>query len=923
MSRAPQQLRRAWRAALVAVLLSLAAPRLFAQVTPLYLTAAGGVPTATLSTITPTGTTLPNHDPSRDVFPGLLIAKGATGAGETDPAKYQRWLTPSGFATVNLSGSLQLTLWSATKQFQTGKSGSMTAYLRECNNGGNSCTTLYTATLTLASWSNSGTWVSRTLDFGTVSYTVPSNRRLELKLIVNGSSDDDMWIAYDTAGYASVLGNPAGAAVDHYELSLPTSSISCLPTTVTVTACANSSSPCTSAMTTLSGSTATLATSGASLGATSVVFNASGVASTTLSYPAAANAAAVSVTLSGESAAATSPRKCCPNGAGCVVANSCSTTFNSAGFIIASAANGAAATLPAQTAGTASAGHFLRAVRTSTTTGACTSALTGTTTVNWAYQCNNPGTCSPGNLMSVTGNSATAISGNPNSGVTSYTPVAMTFDANGNAPFTLTFSDVGQATLWVTKSVNSAPLSGSSNAFVTRPAGFTVSNIRQTAAPNLVNPAAAGAAGSAFVKAGESFSATVSAVTSAGAATPNFGKESVAEGVQLVHTLALPAGGASGALANAVIAGSSFSGGAASVTNLAFSEVGIITLAPGVADSDYLGAGNVSGTTTGNIGRFIPAKFALSGASVTHRSGLACAPASSFTYLGENFALGFALTAQNSASATTQNYTGSFAKLDPTSASAFSVAGLGGTTTFSAGSGRLSLGSATGSWSNGVASNISVIANAARAATQDGPFNAAFGIAPTDSDGVALAAYDMPSTSGGANDRASVGTVNLRFGRVRLSNAVGSQARPLILALAAQYWNGSYFDVNTLDSCTALAATTVSFGNLRRTLTAADTAVSGSSFALFSGRGALTLAAPSGGRYGTVDVSLSLGSSATDASCLQPWTPGTGDAATTGANLSFLRGAWCGSSYANDPSARATFGLYRGADTVIYQRENY
>jgi len=205
----------------------------------------------------------------------------------------------------------------------------------------------------------------------------------------------------------------------------------------------------------------------------------------------------------------------------------------------------------------------------------------------------------------------------------------------------------------------------------------------------------------------------------------------------------------------------------------------------------------------------------------------------------------------------------------------------------------------------------------------DGPFSTAFGIAPTDSDGVAVAPYNMPSTSGGSNDRASVVSVDLRFGRLRLANAVGSQTRVLALPLAAQYWSGSTFDVNTLDSCTAVPAAAVSFGNLRRTLTVADTAVSGSSFALSQGLGTLKLAPPSGGRYGTLDVALSLGSAASDASCLQPWVPGAGDAASAGANLAFLRGAWCGSNYTNDPSARASFGLYRGADNVLYERENY
>ena len=120
-----------------------------------------------------------------------------------------------------------------------------------------------------------------------------------------------------------VVGN-AASAVDHYELSLPTSSISCLPTTVMVTACANTSSPCTSTDTSASGSTATLATTAGTLAATTLTFNSAGVATTTLSYPAAANGTSVSITLSGEQIAATHPRQCCPNGINCSAASSCS-----------------------------------------------------------------------------------------------------------------------------------------------------------------------------------------------------------------------------------------------------------------------------------------------------------------------------------------------------------------------------------------------------------------------------------------------------------------------------------------------------------------------------------------------------------------------------------------------------------------------
>jgi hypothetical protein len=164
--------------------------------------------------------------------------------------------------------------------------------------------------------------------------------------------------------------------------------------------------------------------------------------------------------------------------------------------------------------------------------------------------------------------------------------------------------------------------------------------------------------------------------------------------------------------------------------------------------------------------------------------------------------------------------------------------------------------------------------------------------------------------------------VELRFGRLRLANAIGAQTRALGLPLSAQYWTGSSFDTNTLDNCTVLPAGAVSFGKLHGTLTAADVGVVGTGVSLSQGAGLLRLKAPSNNTHrGSVDLTLSLGSTAADVSCLQTWAPDI--PATTGAGLSHLRGTWCGSTYTKDPSARASFGLYRGADSMVYMRENY
>ena len=67
---------------------------------------------------------------------------------------------------------------------------------------------------------------------------------------------------------------------------------------------------------------------------------------------------------------------------------------------------------------------------------------------------------------------------------------------------------------------------------------------------------------------------------------------------------------------------------------------------------------------------------------------------------------------------------------------------------------------------------------------------------------------------------------------------------------------------------------------------------------------------------------LNLGTSTTIDSCVTTWgipPPPT----PAGAGLAHLRGQWCGATYTKDPTARVTFGIYKGADEIIYFRENF
>ena len=526
--------------------------------------------------------------------------------------------------------------------------------------------------------------------------------------------------------------------------------------------------------------------------------------------------------------------------------------------------------------------------------------------------------------------------------------------ANGVATFNLGTTDIGRYSLSVrdaTGSFASGNIDGSTGTLTVRPFSVVVSGISQGATNN---PNGSAYNDTVFAKAGSSFQATVAgyrwsatadtnvaggdgvpdgsatlAQATAGGVAPSFASTVTLSPMAASQT---PATGVLGSLSNGTV--SSFSSGSSTPTTLQYSEVGSFLLNTNGVVSNFIGSGlsldatvfNATGSQNARVGRFKPAQFNLSAQSVTHRSALACSPASAFTYQGELFQLGFTLTAQNASNATTANYTGTFAKLDLSTPTNFALIGLAGTQPLrtTGGTPRLSLGTSSGSWSNGVATGITLAALVTRASAAEALSSASLGVAPQDSDGTLLSSYDLDSSyPADSTDAGLIGTLDIRFGRLRLSPAIGPQDRDLPLPLAAQYWNGLAFVTNTLDSCTAIASTAVNFGQYRRTITAADTSVKSSPVTLSSGTATLWLNKPAAGHAGTYDVTLSLGSAATDASCLSSLGSGAGDSATVGANLAHLRGAWCGATYDKDPSARATFGLFRGSQNVIHQQENY
>jgi MSHA biogenesis protein MshQ len=289
--------------------------------------------------------------------------------------------------------------------------------------------------------------------------------------------------------------------------------------------------------------------------------------------------------------------------------------------------------------------------------------------------------------------------------------------------------------------------------------------------------------------------------------------------------------------------------------------------------------------------------------------------------MSERMDANFTLTAVRFPSGTTARYAGSLARLALNSAASFNFGAIDSVapTLLTPRVDASLIAGVAATWTAGAAI-VSAPVAISRASSPDGPYGSVkIGFAPSDPDAVALdpAAINLDADNSGSAERAQIGAATaVRFGRLRLQNANGSQLLALPIPIQAQYWNGTGFVTNTLDSCTIFTTANVALGNYQVNLNAGETTVTmGGAFS--GGIGSLQLTAPGAGNNGSVDVSVNLTSSTAGASCT------AGMPASTGTNRAYLQGAWCGATYVNDPTARAAFGVYKGADRFIYQRENY
>ena len=504
---------------------------------------------------------------------------------------------------------------------------------------------------------------------------------------------------------------------------------------------------------------------------------------------------------------------------------------------------------------------------------------------------------------------------------------AVTF-TNGQAVVTAKYKDVGSIRIALKDdtTVNAelpAGIQGATANFVVKPYEFVLSGIAD-AANTVVNPQALDASGAVFLAAGAPFRATVTVRDAEGAATPNYGRETPAEGVRLAAQIFAPAGGASPAIGSTVGFGA-FANGVATGTDFTWSEVGILRAVPGVGDADYLLAGDVTGALSERIGRFIPSRFV---AALNAPTFLTACGVGGFTYQGQSFGYGAApvitATAVAAGGTTTTNYTnGAFFKLSNatltgrtyTGASALDTSGLpaAGVDPAIAIAGP---GIATLTFSSGA--GLEFVKGAPVA-----PFDANLQLAINviDGDGVVAvgaAPLGNPVTFGSTGGITFDAGQQIRYGRVRVGTAVGSERVDLPVPMRAEYFASAAagFVTNLSDACSTNVS--LAFSGYTENLNAGETCVRDSGAPGASGAGCAAVA-PLPVRYReppvTGDFNLRLAA---------PGIGNQGSVVITATVPDFLRFDWnTGTAGDENPTGQATFGIFGGESRQIYTREIY
>jgi MSHA biogenesis protein MshQ len=702
--------------------------------------------------------------------------------------------------------------------------------------------------------------------------------------------------------------------IDHYQIIHDGNGLTCDTEKVTIKACTNTfdlNGSCT-----LSTNAVTLdviATGGATV-TNSLTFT--GTGEVNLAYT---TAESVALSLDNISIIPSNTNVCNDNSAG-----SCNILFANAGFRFLSGTSGTSEVIANQIAGTS---FPLRLQAVENSDGVCTGLFTGNVDVKLAQE----------NLDPI---GTTGLKFNVNgSDIDKYPSISTQASLNFGSDSIATipsayYKDAGQIRLQASYIDSGVTLVGSSQNFWVSPNALVI-----TAQSSGSNIDGATASSTTVHKAGEDFDLVVTAYNSLGTVDGNITKNYQQGQMQLKLTRVKPTitgsvdGGLTYASGNVITSGvspvfadhalTSFSDGKSTFSNAQFAEVGIINL--DVQDINYGSQGLSIAATDITIGRFTPNHFeqtVQAGGSFLSTCNLG---STTFAYSGQkddatqtqgtisylsNPVL--KIIAKNAAGATVQNYyQDSEDSADDFMKLAASEINITAPSIDSSNKGiDLSSLPISSAMSTGILSQTVTrgeleykFSDSDRFYYQrssntlvtpfisDIDFTVASVISVSDDNISATTTNNVTSTAG----------IDIHFGRLVLENTFGPETSNLPLVLKTEYFNGSNFVSNTDDRCTAFNPTKVSLTNLG--LDPALSAVIGASGTFVDGF-------------------------ANDISLQATGTNNLGDIGIDYDTFEWLKFKWNNTDenndlnfYDDDPSAVATFGVYRGNDRIISWRE--
>lgn len=758
-------------------------------------------------------------------------------------------------------------------------------------------------------YSGQGFGASCTYDDLPYAFDIPASTTNGTQILLRKPNGTGSWVEdKNTNKYPSTPGesndDEVATVVHHYQIVHDGQGLTCEAESVTINACADAACTLISQPVTLDFlANAAFISSAAFTGSTTITFN--NTTPETLTF-----------SLANTSIAATNPLVCRDGGG-----NSCNMAFTSAGFRFLSGA-GNSLSIPNQTSGLAFADTLkLQAVKD--VDGVCSGLFTGNTNVDLSQE-----NIAPGDVNGL----SFSVNGNDIAKHTNVSNILLNFEADSIATIPLPlYNDAGQIRLHANYDVGGVTLTGSSNAFWVSPAELVV---RASSGATDLNGSTSTA--STVHAAGSSFDLSVTALNSLGVITPNYFPGQIQLQVTRTGpTLTNSVDGVlnyagSGLLTSSTapvfqnVTLTNFSSGVSTYNGAYYTEVGLLNL--DVQDSNYGNVNIIISAADYNVGRFIPDHFeqtvAQDGvfnvmcgmnsnfAAYSGQLDEATATVGAISYLTNPV---FAITAYNSLGSITQNYyedsAGSaddYMKLNasdinislPTAdQSALGIDANLLSITASVGMGTLS--------QNDLTALPSIVALPRGVLHYQLSDNDHFFYDRSANALVAPFTSDINFSVASIRDGDNVNVTNtidisptgleIRFGRLLLENSFGPETSNFPQPMQIEYFDGTNFITATDDNCTAYNESNITLSNI--SLDPALSGVLGGIGSFIAGQTqAIELLATGAGNQGQIGVLYDI----------NDW----------------LKYDWdSDGEYDDNPTAVATFGLFRGNDRIIHWRE--